>query len=240
MRERGGVTPKKALLVEAQLSGLSNELSRLCVVPFRKIPYFPEPILPGRSGAVLCGDLGGIPVLVLEGMVHLFEGYLPGEVAFPLRVLAALGIGRVVFIATGRAVPLGSAPGDLLLVADHINLTGRTPLKGIIDAERPTFVEKGEVPAAVRAAATAAAQGVGLALDEGVAALIHGPAWPTPAEASMLRGFGADACTMALGPELEMAAYLGIESAAFLALRTESRPWGKRHLEFCKKLLTIW
>lgn len=240
LRGMGVGAPAQAIVLEAGMRGFSNELNRVRVTPYRKIRHFSEPLIGGRSGSLLVGGLGGVETVVLEGMVHLFEGYLPGEVVFPVRVLTALGVKRVAFVSTGRALHGGVPPAGLLLVTDRLDLTGVTPLKGVRDEERTPFVEPREASGAVRESAAAASRSSGAACGEGVAALIHGPAWPTPAEARMLHRLGADAVSPALAPELAMAAYLGVEAAALLLLGEGAFPWGKRELDFCLAFLAGW
>jgi purine-nucleoside phosphorylase len=241
LRRLGIGAPARAVVLEAGMRGFSNELSRVRVTPYRKIHHFSEPLIGGRTGSLLVGGLEGVETVVLEGMVHLFEGYLPGEVVFSVRVLAALGVTRIAFVSRGRALADGVPPGEgFLLATDHLNLTGMTPLKGMRDEERTPFVEPREASAGVRESAAAAARTAGIACGEGVAALIHGPAWPTPAEARMLRRLGADAVSPALAPELAMAAYLGVEAAALLHLGEGAASWGKGELDFCLAFLAGW
>jgi purine-nucleoside phosphorylase len=235
VRAHGGGEPvARALALESHMTGFSNELSRVRVLPLRKVPHHPE-LAGGRGGALLLGWLGGVGTAVLEGRAHLYEGALPGETGLPVRLLAALGAQSVVFVADARSLAPRGENGGVLLAVDRIDLSGAGALRGSAEAARGGGIDVPPAPGPVRERAAAAARAAGVTLGEGVAALVPGPVWPTRAEERMLRGFGADAVTMGLAPELAVAAALGLETATFLLI--DGTPWGKPHLDFLRAFI---
>lgn len=224
----------RVLFTETALGGFSGELSGLTAVPFRRIPHFREPAAGGWPGAVLAGSLNGVATAVVEGRVHLHEGFLPGEAALPVRVFAALGARRVVLLAAGRRLGEGVGREAFLLVADRLDLTLVPALKGVRDVAGRASFDPPPLPGWASPSAAAAAAASGVSLATGVAALVHGPLWPSPAEAGLLRRFGAEAVAMALSPELATAAALGLEAAALLRI---GETWGAADVAFCTALL---
>lgn len=234
LRRLGVETPRRAVVLERWMSGFSNELSGLTVVPARGIPGFAEPRRGEPGGNLLFGRLGGVPTVVVETMPHLCEGYLPGECGITVRALAALGAGAIVLVAAGSSLLEGTSPGSLFLVTDRIDLTGVAMLKGVPGPPGGGGIEVAPAPPALLRVAQASGAAAGVAVTGGVAALVHGPLRPTPAERRMLRTLGADAVSMGLAPELAAAAHAGVRAAAFLLL---DGAWGRPHLDFCAGFL---
>jgi purine-nucleoside phosphorylase len=248
LRSKGVRVASKGLLLESGMGGFSNELSRLTVVPQAKIPHFPQSLTPGRGGVLLSGELGGQEVVVQEGRAYLYEGYFHRELAFPLRVLAALGMRKLLLVAWVRILDPAREVSPMILVEDHINLSGGSPLRGLIPGEGENFpLEMGRTHSvSLREEARSLAREKGLPLDEGVMALLPGPENPTPAESRMLERLGAHVFSTALAPEISMARFLGFEIAVLGLLHEPphgragvptGEGWGMVHLDFLRSLL---
>jgi purine-nucleoside phosphorylase len=230
----GAGLPERGLVLEQRMTGFSNEISGLTVVPQRRIPGFAEPRRGEPGGRLLLGRLGGVPTAVFEGTPHLSAGYLPGECGMAVRTLAALGARAAVLVSSGSALAEGAAAGGVLLVQDRLDLTGVAMLRGAADPPQGPGIElELPGPAAVEQALRAGER-CGVAVKVGVAALLHGPLLPTPAERRMLRILGADAVSLGLAPELAAAAAAGVRAAALLLL---DEPWSERQLRFCRAFL---
>ena len=234
LRGKGVPDQSRALLVGTRRGGFSNELGRVVVLPLRRVPGCRVPLVPGWESVIISGELAGAPAIVQEGRIHFFEGFLPGEVGFTVRVLAALGVRSLVLVAEGR--PLPGVPGtEVTLAADRIDLTGVPLLRGALAGPQGPVFEPAPPSPGMCGAIRAAAAAHGVRLAEGVVSLIHGPAWPTGAEARMMRTLGADVVTMALAPELATASRLGIDCAAILF--DPAVGWERRHVDFCRDTL---
>lgn len=206
-----GLEPRMAVVLGSGLGGLAGRVEDAVRVPYAEIPGWPASAVEGHAGEVVAGRLGGVPVLGLAGRAHLYEGHAPDVVVLPVRVAARLGV-RTLFVsnAAGAVNPLVE-PGDLMLIIDHINLMGRSPLAGPPrDGEARWADMAGAYDPELRGAVrkTAAAEGIGLR--EGVYAGMLGPSYETPAEIAMLRRLGADAVGMSTVPEVVAARALGI------------------------------
>ena len=214
-----GATPCAAITMGSGLDGLGAEIEDPMRVPYEDVPGWPQPTVIGHAGHILVGTLGGRPVLGLSGRVHLYEGRSPARVAFYVRVAAALGIPTLFLSNAAGAIREGWHPGELMLIADHLNFTGTSPLIGPVVGEENrfpdlTFAYDRELRTIVRAAAAE----LGQPLHEGVYAAMHGPAFETPAEIRMLRMLGADAVGMSTVPEVIAAQALGIRCVAISCL----------------------
>ena len=193
-------------------SGLGQVAERLAgrnaqSIPFERIPHFPRTMVTGHSGQLLLGEVAGERLLIQQGRVHRYEGHSVERLVFPVRVLAALGVTRLVLTCAAGAVRTGMRPGDLMLIRDHINMTGDLP--GASARPHPGFSEHWSPRLQDVARATASQQG--RTLHEGVYACMPGPNYETPAEVRMLRTFGADAVGMSTIFEAIEAAALGME-----------------------------
>lgn len=191
----------------AALSGMEIETA----IPFGDIPGFLPSTVEGHAGRLLIGTLSGVPVLVMQGRVHLYEGHPPQDVVLPVRVLIALGAKALVITNAAGGVNPEFRGGDLMLLTDHLNLSGRNPLTGKNEAPLgPRFPDMSEPYAAVfRALARDAAAKLGFELREGVYAGLLGPSYETPAEVRMLHRMGADAVGMSTVLEVIAARHMG-------------------------------
>lgn len=226
--------PRRGLVVEQRMQGFSNELSGLTVVLQRRIPGFAEPRRGDPGGRLLLGRLGGVPTAVVEGTPRLSAGYLPGECGLAVRALAAMGVRDIVMAATGSALGEGTSPGAMFLALDRLDLTGVGMLRGAGDPELERPIELAIPAPEVRQMAVTAGERSGVAVAAGVAACVHGPLLPTPAERRMMRLLGAEAVTFGLAPELAAAALAGARAVPLVLL---DGGWTERHVRFCVALL---
>jgi purine-nucleoside phosphorylase len=222
----GPFNPRVGIVLGSGLGAVADSLAERVVVPYAEIPHSPRSTVEGHTGRIVAGFLGGAPVIVMQGRVHFYEGYTPQQVTFPMRVLGALGIQSVVLTNAAGGIAEGYAQGQLVALADHINLMGWNPLVG---PNEPRFavppVEGWRFPAAglrftdmteayskaLRALAKEAAAEEGFALDEGVYLAVPGPSFETPAEIRAFRALGATLVGMSTVPETIVARHMGIE-----------------------------
>ncbi len=205
--------PNVGVVLGSGLDGLTSELVEPVVVPYQDIPHWPRSTVAGHAGRLVAGRLGGKMVAVLAGRAHFYEGHSAQAVVFSTRVLGRLGIRTLILTNAAGGVNAAFAAGQLVLMADHINLLGTSPLFGETD-ERfgPRFVDLTEVyPARLRELARACGRDLGIDLAEGVYAALHGPNYETPAEVRYLRAIGADMVGMSTAPEAIAAAQMGIQ-----------------------------
>ncbi len=215
VRERLGVrAPAAAIVLGSGLGALAERLADARRVAYAGIPGFHAPQVEGHRGELLCGTLGGREVLLLAGRFHMYEGHDARVAAFPVRVVHALGA-RVLFVSNAAGgIRRTFAPGDLMIIADHLNLMFRNPLIGAAEAGEARFPDM-SAPYAPRLQALldTAARAGGLALQRGVYCGLLGPTYETPAEVRMLDRLGADAVGMSTVPEVIVARALGMEVA---------------------------
>ena len=205
-------TPDTAVILGTGLGGLAQEMAVEAELGYERVPGFPVPTVESHAGRLLFGRLGGKRVVAMQGRFHRYEGYSLQEIGFPVRVLRALGARTlVVSNACGGMHPLWE-PGDLVLIADHINLLGDNPLIGANDdALGPRFPDMSAAyDPALRALARAVARDLRLTLREGVYVAVTGPNLETAAEYRFLRTIGADVVGMSTVPEVVVAVHAGM------------------------------
>jgi purine-nucleoside phosphorylase len=202
-----------AIVLGSGLSGYASTLPGAIEVPYDDIPGFPVPKVEGHSGSLFSAELGGRPVMVLAGRVHAYEGWDLPDVVFAVRTAISSGCSVVALTNAAGGVGNGMAPGDLVLIRDHLNLTGRNPLYGANDARLgPRFPDMtGVYTERLRAVARAAGAEVGVDLREGVYAWFLGPSYETPAEVQMAKTLGADLVGMSTVPEAIAARHMGAD-----------------------------
>jgi len=212
VRARFGERPDVGIILGTGLGRLGAEIEVVATIEYGDVPGFPLSTVESHEGRLLCGRLGGKTVVAMQGRFHRYEGYSLQQVSFPVRVLKALGASTlVVSNACGGLNPLWAA-GDLMLIADHINLLGDSPLIGPNDERLgPRFPDLSTAyDSLLRDVARAVASGRGITLREGVYVAVAGPNLETRAEYRFLRGIGADAVGMSTVPEVLVAVHAGM------------------------------
>jgi purine-nucleoside phosphorylase len=189
--------PKIGVVLGSGLGGFGAALAGRVAVPYAEVPGFPAPGVQGHGGELLFGAVRGVQVACLSGRVHLYEGHPPATVVLGVRLLAALGCGVVLLTNAAGGIRAGLRPGGLLLIRDHVNLTGVNPLVGPNEPPFPRFPDMSAAyDPRCRELAHETARAEGLELDEGIYAGVLGPSYETPAEIRMLGTLGADAVGM--------------------------------------------
>jgi purine-nucleoside phosphorylase len=212
VRARFGATPDAAIVLGTGLGALAKEIDVAASIEYADIPGFPLSTVESHAGRLLCGTLGGKTVVAMQGRFHRYEGYTLQQVTFPVRVLYALGARTLLVSNACGGMREEWAPGDLMLIADHINLLGDNPLIGENDDRLgPRFPDmSAPYDAALRALAHEVAREQGIALREGVYVAVAGPSLETRAEYRMLRTLGADVVGMSTVPEVIVAVQAGM------------------------------
>lgn len=213
LRERVRSVPDVAIVLGSGLGDFASQLADVTAIPYTDIPNWPATAVVGHAGTLTVGTLGERTVAALGGRVHFYEGHDMRIVTFATRVLATLGIRRLILTNAAGGINLDFKPGTLMVMDDHINLIGTNPLVGP-NEERfgPRFPDMSEVYSKrLRGIADRAAREIGLTLAHGVYVALHGPSYETPAEIRYLRTIGADAVGMSTVPEAIVARHMGME-----------------------------
>jgi purine-nucleoside phosphorylase len=210
------VRPKIGLVLGSGLGGFADELSDSAQIPYTNIPFFPRSTAVGHAGQMVIGNVAGVPVAVMQGRVHLYEGYSAREVTFAMRVFDCLNIRAVILTNAAGGINLEYQQGALVVLTDHINLQGQNPLVGPNDDRFGTrFPDMTQAYCkAYRDIALAAAKKVGKTLHEGIYAAVLGPSYETPAEIRYLRTIGADLVGMSTVLEVIAARHMGMKVLA--------------------------
>jgi purine-nucleoside phosphorylase len=213
VRSRSDLVPAVGIVLGSGLGGLADDLDEPVAIPFADLPGWPAATAPGHVGRLLLGRLAGTPVVMLQGRFHLYEGNDPGLVVEPVLLFGRLGARVVVLTNAAGGVDPDFGPGTLMVIGDHLNLTGRSPLFGPNDDTMgPRFQDLTEAwSPRLRAALHAAGAAEGVDLAEGIYAGLLGPQYETPAEVRMLRTLGADAVGMSTVLECIAARWIGLE-----------------------------
>jgi purine-nucleoside phosphorylase len=215
----GTLRPRIGIVLGSGLGAVANEISDPVAVPYAQIPHFPQSTVEGHSGRIVAGLLNNIPVIVMQGRVHYYEGYSPQQVTFPMRVLGAIGLQAVILTNAAGGIQEGYRIGQLVALGDHINFMGWNPLIGPNEpsfAVRPgaglRFFDMTEAYSKpIRALAKLSAEEEGFELAEGVYLAVSGPSYETPAEIRAFRALGATLVGMSTVPETIVARHMGIE-----------------------------
>jgi purine-nucleoside phosphorylase len=213
---RGSLRPRIAVVLGSGLGRFADELHVATSLRYEDIPHFPKSTAIGHMGQLVIGSLGDLPLAVMQGRVHLYEGYSAQEVAFPVRVLARMGIRAIVLTNAAGGINLEYGTGALVVLRDHINLQGQNPLTGPNDdrigLRHPDLTDA--YNGQFRGFALEESQRIGVDVYEGVYAAVAGPSFETPAEIRFLRAIGADLVGMSTVPEVIAARHLGLEVLA--------------------------
>ena len=199
----GGLKPQVAIVLGSGLGKLAERIDNAIHVSYADIPGFHVPTVQGHKGELVAGSLGGVPVIAQSGRFHMYEGHTAAEATLPIRVFGSLGVSTLIVTNAAGGIRRSFRPGTLMLISDHINLTGRNPLEGPVvpgETRFPDMTVAYDVELRAMARRVAAAQGT--ALDEGVYCALLGPTYETPAEVRMLERLGVDAVGMSTAPEV--------------------------------------
>ena len=212
IQSRTKLRPRIALILGSGLGAFADQLSSAKRIPYGTIPGFPRSTAEGHSGQLVIGQVAGVPIAVMQGRVHLYEGYSAKEVTFPMRVLGRLGIRAAILTNAAGAINLDYSQGALVVIRDHINLQGTNPLIGPNDDRfGPRFPDMTQAYwKAYREIAHREAERLGIQVHEGVYAALCGPSFETPAEIRYLKTIGADLVGMSTAFEVIVARHMGI------------------------------
>jgi purine-nucleoside phosphorylase len=219
IRSAAGEIPPIAIVLGSGLGPLADHLSDKKVVPFERIPHFPPTTVTGHAGNLIVGSLEGkVPLTVLQGRYHYYEGHDLQTVTFPVRVLQLLGVKFLVLTAAAGGIVDSLRVGNIFCVVDHLNLLGANPLRGANDERFGTrFPDMTEVYSArLIDLAQDEARHLGMFVRFGTYACMSGPSYETPAEIKMLRGLGAHVVGMSTVPEAIVARHGGMEVLALV------------------------
>lgn len=208
-------SPAAAIVLGSGLGGLAARLEAPRSLPFAQIPGFPAATVQGHEGALIAGTLAGREVLALAGRLHLYEGHPAPLVALPVRLFHALGARTLILSNAAGGIRRTFRPGDLMLIRDHLNLTGQNPLVGLVEPGDTRFPDmSAPYDAALLALLRESALAQRVAVVEGVYAGLLGPSYETPAEVRALERMGADAVGMSTVTEVIAARAMGMRVAA--------------------------
>lgn len=212
VRERSALRPEVAVVLGSGLGAAIGGVREEASLTFEEIPGFPRPTVPGHAGALVLGQLSGVPVAVFRGRIHFYEGNDLSVCALPIRLARALGAGTAILTAATGGIGEELDTGHLVVGTDHLNFLGQSPLRGWRRPDgSPPFVDMVDAyDPALAELAVAAAERAGVPVSRGVYAAMPGPMYETPAEIAFLRVAGASVVGMSVVPEAVPARALGM------------------------------
>ena len=238
VKKRISMEPQVGVVLGSGLGDFAQTLDGLVRIPYEELPHMAATAVPGHAGFLCFGRVGAVPVVCMQGRLHLYEGHSVDKVVQGVRVMARLGVRCVLLTNAAGALDPSWAPGDLMVVVDHLNLTGASPLVGADDPSLgPRFPDMTDAyDPALRAALHAVGREAAVALREGVYAALLGPSYETPAEVRMLRGLGAHAVGMSTAVETIALRHMGVRVGALscitnLAAGVSGRPLTHEEVE---------
>src|ERR1043166_6912770 len=210
------INPAVAIVLGSGLGGFADEMTDAVRISYNDIPHFARSTAVGHAGQLVLGNIGAWPVVVMQGRVHLYEGYPVRSVVFPMRVFSHMGVRAAILTNAAGGINLDYGQGRLVVIKDHINLQGQNPLVGPEDPNLGLrFIDMTEAYCkSYRQIALEAGKRLGIPLAEGVYAAVLGPSYETPAEIRYLRTIGADLVGMSTGPETIVANHMGMKVLA--------------------------
>jgi purine-nucleoside phosphorylase len=219
IRSKNTVQPRLGLILGSGLGDFASQVQNPVAIPYSEIPHFPQSTVAGHSGRLVLGTIAGVPVAVMQGRVHAYEGYSMHQVTFPTRVLGLLGINRLVVTNAAGGINTRYGQGAIVALSDHINLTGANaalgpnePRFGLTSSHGQRFFDMSAAYSPrLRTLARNEAARQGWTLDEGVYIAVLGPSYETPAEIRAFRNLGADLVGMSTVHEVIVARHMGIE-----------------------------
>jgi purine-nucleoside phosphorylase len=207
------IRPRLAIILGSGLGNFASQVEDPTIIPYADIPHFPQSTVAGHSGKLVLGTIAGIPIAVMQGRVHAYEGYSLAQVTFPTRVLGQLGVQQLIVTNAAGGINTGYGQGAIVAISDHINLTGTNAALGPNDDRLgPRFFDMSAAYSpALRKLAIAKATRQSWTLNEGVYLAVLGPSYETPAEIRAFRTLGADLVGMSTVHEVIVARHMGIE-----------------------------
>jgi purine-nucleoside phosphorylase len=236
VRGQTDLSPSVGVVLGSGLSGFADRLARATAIPYEQIPGFPLSRVAGHPGRLVVGELeaegGAVPVVAMQGRVHAYEGWSAEDVGFGARVLCGLGIRALLVTNAAGGVNPRYAPGDLVRIVDHLNLSGQNPLVGENDDRLgPRFPDLSDAyDTRLGAILDDCAETLGLPLAQGVYACLLGPSYETPAEIRMLRALGADLVGMSTVPEVIVARHMGVPVAGISVVTNHAAGLSRKRL----------
>jgi xanthosine phosphorylase len=230
LTERAGAAPRVGVVLGSGLGQVADAVENATAIPYSDLPGFPQPSVEGHAGRAVAGSIGGVPVVAFQGRAHLYEGVNLDELRTPVRALKAAGAEILVLTNAAGSLRADLGPGSLMLIEDHINLTGTNVLLGPNeDGLGPRFPSlRDAYDPQLRADARKAAQEIGVALTEGVYLAVSGPSFETPAEIRAFHTLGADAVGMSTVHETTVARHCGLRVAAVSAITNYAEGMSER------------
>ena len=226
LRERIKKEPLIGMITGTGLAELTDTMDIDHTIPYKQIPYFPKSTVAGHAGILFSGSIAGKSIVAMQGRFHIYEGYTVNEVTFPVRVMASLGVKYLLISSAAGGLNPDFKPGELMLVTDHINLTGNNPLIGRNSEESGlAFIDMTSAyNKDLIALAREKALEEGITLNQGVYVGITGPSLETPAETRFLRSIGSDAVGMSTVNEVIEAVYSGLKVLTIVAITNTNLP----------------
>jgi xanthosine phosphorylase len=218
--DRAGLQPRVGVVLGSGLGEVADAVAGATVIPYSDLPGFPEPGVEGHAGRAVAGHIDGVPLVAFQGRAHLYEGGDPDQIRTPVRALRAAGAEILVLTNAAGSLRADLGPGSLMLIEDHINLSGFNVLAGPNEDELgPRFPSlRDAYDPELRTQLRLAAGDLGVALSEGVYVAVSGPSFETPAEIRAFHTLGADAVGMSTVHETTLARHCGLRVAAVSAI----------------------
>ncbi len=227
VRARMKIQPRIGLILGTGLGGLAEAVQNPTIIPYSEIPDWPVSTVQGHAGRLVAGELDGQALLVMQGRIHYYEGYDMAQVTLPVRVMQRLGIEIMIVTNAAGAINPNYAPGDVMLITDHLNLAGMAGLNPLIgpnlDAFGPRFPDMSQAyDRALCQLARQVARENNILLHEGVYVGLSGPSFETPADLRFLRTAGADSVGMSTVPEVTVARHGGTRVLGFSGISNKA------------------
>ena len=219
IRSKTPIQPTLAIILGSGLGNFASQVENATTIPYAEIPHFPQSTVAGHSSKLVLGTIAGVPIAVMQGRVHAYEGYSMAQVTFPTRVLGLLGVRQLIVTNAAGGINTRYGQGAIVAIADHINLTGTNaalgpnePRFGLLPSTGQRFFDMSTAySSALRKLAIVEAAKQSWTLDEGVYLAVLGPSYETPAEIRAFRTLGADLVGMSTVHEVIIARHMGLE-----------------------------
>lgn len=233
IREKTDFQPKVGLILGSGLGDFAESIQKVQTIPYTEIEGFPVSTVTGHKGCFVFGYVGSVPVVIMQGRVHFYEGYPMADVVLPIRLMGLLGIKKLILTNAAGGINPDFQPGNFMMITDHITTGVPSPLLGAnLDELGPRFPDMSHVytPHLQETIRSAAAK-CGIAIKEGVYVQLTGPNYETPAEIRMCRGWGGDAVGMSTACEAMAACHMGLEVCGISCITNLAAGMSKKQLD---------